>query len=304
MEGVRAAAILELSSENSQERYGARRCLILANPKAGGLELRERLAALPGRMLRRLRRLPPEAEPDSLPVALPLLAEAAAEAGMEAYVEPVPPPAQLPARIQAATAEGFDTIVAVGGDGTVRTIAQHLAGSTLRLGILPMGTANNVAHALSIPFDLLGALRVLAGGVERRIDVGRIGREIFLEAAGVGLFADAIQGFGPNEPRKYEIWRLLKVCGPLCWNPRSRHLRLTIDGKELEEEVLLLSVSNAAYLGAGMEMAPGARLEDGLFDVILVGAMTRWELMRFAQALRWGQHLELPKVHRLQARTV
>ncbi|HZT42175.1 MAG TPA: diacylglycerol kinase family protein [Chthonomonadaceae bacterium] len=297
------AIIPTIPTAIDRETRGARRCLILANPKAGGLQFRELFAALPGRMWRILRRLP-AAEADSIPSSLPLLAAAAAEAGLEANVEPVPPPAQLPALLRSAEAGGFDTIVAVGGDGTVRNIAQHLVGSSLRLGILPMGTANNVAHALGIPFDLAGALRVLVEGVERRMDVGHIGKEYFLEAAGVGLFADAIQAFGPEEPRNYQLWRLLKVCGPLCWNPTSRHLRLTVDGNEFQEEVLMLAVANAAYLGAGMEMAPGARLSDGLFDVILVGAMTRWELMRFARALRSGRHLDLPKVHRLQARAV
>lgn len=296
------ATIHTTQPETGHAPRSARRCLILANPKAGGLQFRELFAALPGRVLRILRRTPTVEAP--IPASLPLLAEAAAAAGLKANVEPVPPPEQLPALLQSAQEEGFDTVVAAGGDGTVRTIAQHLVGSPLRLGILPMGTANNVAHALGIPFDLTSALQVLVEGEERRIDVGRIGSEIFLEAAGVGLFADAIQAFGPAEPRKYEIWRLLKVCGPLCWNPKSRHLRLTVDGKEFEEEVLMLSVSNAAYLGASMEMAPGARLSDGLFDVILVGAMTRWELMRFARALHYGRHLDLPKVHHLQARTV
>ncbi len=233
-----------------------------------------------------------------------MLATAAAEAGLQANVESVPPPEQLPGLLRSAQAEGFDTIVAAGGDGTVHSIAQALVGSPLRLGVLPMGTANNVARMLGLPFDLAAALQVIASGLETQIDVGRVANTYFLEAAGVGLFADAFKAFGKDEPRKYQIGRLLRVIGPLFWNPPVRNLQLTLDGVVEKDQAIWISISNGAFLGDKMELAPGAHISDGKFDVIIVGAMNRGELLQFALALRKGRHLELPKVRRVHARTV
>jgi YegS/Rv2252/BmrU family lipid kinase len=283
---------------------GAGRCLILANPKAGGLWKHEMFAALRAPEGRFWRRRKPQAAEPHLPAALPLLAQLAADAGLEANVEAVPSPTALPSLLRTAQDEGFDTIVAVGGDGTIRTIAQALVHSPLRLGILPMGTANNMAHTLGIPFGLEEALRVLATGVERSIDVGRIGNEYFLEGAGVGLFADAIQGFGAEEPRGYQITRLLRVMWPLFWYLRKQTLALTLDGVEQREEAVMVTVANGAYLGDGMLVAPHAALTDGRFDVLIVGALTRLEMCRFASAVHRGQHLSLPKVRLTQARSV
>jgi YegS/Rv2252/BmrU family lipid kinase len=283
-----------------------RRCLILANPLAGGLWKRDFIADLYS--LRNPFRPRSAVSSRALPDTLPLLAHLAAEAGLEADVEPVPAPSEMQARVRAARAEGYDTIVAAGGDGTVRSVAQALVHSPLRLGILPVGTANNFAHALGIPFVLEEALRVLATGVERPVDAGRITtdtvNETFLEGAGVGLFADAVQAFGTEEPRAYQVMRLLRVMGPLLWQLRRRTLALKLDGVEQREEAIMVTVANGAYLGDGMPLAPHAALTDGLFDVVIVGALTRLEMLQFTAALRHGKHLSLPKVRLAQARTV
>jgi diacylglycerol kinase (ATP) len=301
-EGMYVVGLEGQENAHSEPRPASRRCLILANPKAGTLAAMEASAHAMN---------PPDEEtPDSaletppLPASLSLLAETAARVGLEAYVESIPAQADLPERIVQARSEGFDTIVAAGGDGTVHAVAQPLVGSPLRLGILPVGTANNIARALNLPFALEAALRNVAEGVERRMDVGHIAGEYFLEAAGVGLFADILREFGPDEPHRQEILRILKVCGPLCWNPRARTLRLVLDGVAQQEEALMVSVANIPYLGENMPMAPDARIDDGLLDVVIVGALTRRELVGFAFALWRGQHLEMPQVRRLRAKTV
>lgn len=272
-----------------------RRCLILANPRAG--RLRAVLSRLSGRAGRPTPSL-------SAPANLSFLHEAAEHAGLNASVRVIPPREALPDQVSAARWEGYDTIVAVGGDSTISAVAQGLVGTSLRLGVLPMGTDNNIACALGLPFDLDAALRVVAEGQERGIEVGRIGGEYFLEGAGVGLFADAIHAFGPAEPRRHEIFRVLKVVGPLCLMPRARRLLLTLDGVAQEEEALMVTAANIPFLGPNFELAPGAVLDDGWLDVVIVGALTRWELLRFGTALRRGRHLGLPKVRRVHARTV
>ena len=268
-------------------------CLILANPKAGRLAIREYFAKLSARFTT-AHKGPTSAE--GVPASLTLLSEAAGEVGLRADVELSPKPEGMAERIRAAEAQGYDTIVAVGGDGTVHHVVQHLVGTSLRLGILPLGTANNFARGLDIPGDLEGAMRTLARGQERVIDVGRIKNEYFIEAVGVGLFADSLLAMGGQETHRHEFGRIFRVTLPLLWNPRARRLNLTLDGKTEEEEALLVTVSNSRFLGENWPIAPDASLDDGQFDVVTVGAMSRWELMRFGAALMRGTHLNLPQV--------
>ena len=156
-----------------------RRALILANPKAGRLSRQNLRETLRRKFEWLFDSDAHKIERGILPPALPYLAEVAAEIGLPADVEPIVPYAQLPERIALAQKEGYDTLVVAGGDGTVRTVAQALAGSEMRLGILPVGTANNFAHALRIPFVLEDALRVIAAGMERRIDAGKVEEKFF-----------------------------------------------------------------------------------------------------------------------------
>ncbi|HLK60573.1 MAG TPA: diacylglycerol kinase family protein [Chthonomonadaceae bacterium] len=276
------------------------RCLILANPKAGRLALREALARFAGRFARAR----PWSLPSDAPLSLTLLAEAAAHVGLVANVEALPPRERLGELIRSAEQEGYDTVVAVGGDGTVHNLVQHLVGSPLRLGILPLGTANNFAHALDIPFSLEASLQVLAQGVERQVDVGRIGGEYFIEGAGVGLFADVLCALGTDEAHRHQVFHILRTALPIYWNPRARNLKLTLDGVTHSQEASVVVVSNATYLGESWPIAPEAHLDDGLFNVLIVGALSRWELIRFVFALLRRRHLALPKVQHALAKRV
>jgi diacylglycerol kinase family enzyme len=88
------------------------------------------------------------------------------------------------------------------------------------------------------------------------------------------------------------------------WNLRARTLKLTLDSVTEQDEATLVIVANGRYIGEGLALAPNADLEDGLFDVVTVGALSRWELLRFAWRLLQGRHLSLPQVQRAQAGTV
>ncbi len=281
------------------------RCLILANAKAGSIRtLQDKVSAFALSAWRRITFKKPEIDCDEQPECIPKLAEAAAASGLEAHVETIPPPHLIPERVRAAEQQGFDTIIAAGGDGTAHSLAQGMVGSPLRMGIIPMGTANNVARTLGLPIKLEEAMAVIAKANVRRIDVGRVAGRYFLEAAGVGLFADAFAAFGKEEPRKWQVFRNLRVLGPMLWNPPVRNLQMTLDGVVEKDVAIWIAVSNSSYIGDNMPLAPDASLEDGEFDVIVVGAMNRTEFLQFVVALYRGKHLALPKVRGVRARSV
>ena len=282
-----------------------KRCLVLANASAGGSRsLRTRLLAFVERCWRAVRIKREPTEIDVQPQCIPLLARCASACGIEAHVELIPPPHHIPERIRAAEHQGFDIVVAAGGDGTVHSVAQGMVHSSLSMGIIPMGTANNIARVLGLPLRMEDAMAVIARSKSRSIDVGRVAGQYFLEAAGVGLFADAFVAFGQEEPRKWQVFRLFRVLGPLFWNPMVRNLELRLDGVAEQDSAVWIAVSNSSYLGDNMPLAPDASLEDGEFDVIIVGAMNRQELFQFLWALFHGKHLALPKVRGVRAKSV
>ncbi len=281
------------------------RCLILANGKAGSIRtLRDKVTAVGLGVWRRATFQKEPIDCDQQPECIPVLAQAASTNGLEAHVESIPPPHQIPERVRAAEQQGFDTIVAAGGDGTVHSVAQGMVNSRLQMGIIPMGTANNVAHVLGLPMKVEEAMAVIARAKVQKIDVGRVSGRYFLEAAGVGLFADAFAAFGKDEPRKWQVLRNLRVLGPMLWNPPVRNLQLTLDGVAEKDAAVWIAVSNSSYIGDNMELAPDASMEDGKFDVIIVGAMARHELLQFTIALYRGKHLKLPKVRRVRAQSI
>ena len=169
-------------------------------------------------------------------------------------------------RVDAALAEEVATIVAAGGDGTVRSIAFRLLGRETALGILPLGTAMNVARSLGIPLDLDRAVGILATGDVRQIDVGEARERPFLEVASIGLGAEVLAGATDAKERRFG--RALDTIRRAFRQRRTR-VRLQLDGREVRGRALSIAVANGAFTARGVELAPRATLDDGRFDVLL-----------------------------------
>jgi YegS/Rv2252/BmrU family lipid kinase len=178
-------------------------------------------------------------------------------------------------RVDAALAAGVSTIVSAGGDGTVRSIAFRLLGRDTALGILPLGTAMNVARSLDIPLDLEGAAAILARGHVRSIDVGEVRGRPFLEVASVGLGADVLEGATEVEEGRFR--RALAILRRAVRSPRTR-VRLKLDGREVRGRAPAIAIANGRFTGRGLELAPDALLDDGRFDVLLYDGFGPWQL--------------------------
>jgi diacylglycerol kinase (ATP) len=197
--------------------------------------------------------------------------------------------------------DGAERVAVVGGDGTVRAAVQCLAGSKTALGIIPHGTHNNFAHALGLPLDVERALHVLRDGRVIEVDLGRVGDKFFTEAAGVGVFANILDTYGAANKN---VWRGLYAILKTFFTLRARRLRLTIDGKVISERAVMCTVANSYRIGMGAPLAPGASVVDGVLDVVVLGDLTRFELIRYYRAVQANTHFALPKVSRLTATTV
>jgi len=168
--------------------------------------------------------------------------------------------------VDAALADGVSTIVAAGGDGTVRSVAFRLIGREVALGILPMGTAMNVARSLDIPLELDAAARVLAARRIRAIDVGEVRGQPFLEVASIGLGAEVLEG--ATEAGEARLRIALATLRRAIGRPRTR-VRLQLDDREIRGRAVSVAVANGRFTGRGVELAPEASLDDGRFDVLV-----------------------------------
>jgi diacylglycerol kinase family enzyme len=194
-------------------------------------------------------------------------------------------------------------VVVAGGDGTIHAAVQDLASSGVVLGLLPQGTANNFATALRLPMDLPSAFRVIAEGEEQAVSLGEADGEYFTEAAGVGLFADALAFYGGGRRTKSLMRTLVTVVRLWVLN-RPRRLTLTVDGQCRTEDASMVTVANSFRLGLAMPIAPGARLTDEELDIVLLGALTRSEFLLYYQAIRAQFHSQLPKVQMLKGKEI
>jgi len=223
-------------------------------------------------------------------------------------------PAQTRQLAQHAVAR-FDTLVAVGGDGTVSEVAEGILAAGQKataLGIVPCGTGNDVARALGIR-TAADSISALARGKPCAIDVieirfadgGKTMVKHALQFAAVGIISELLKltsdslkrRFGPGLAYRLGLMRAL-------WRYEPQPMRVTCDGQNFEERLLLACASNAETAGAGIRLAPGARLDDGLLNVNLVAAVSRWEALKQLRALGQGQHIAYPKVRYLTAGTL
>lgn len=193
--------------------------------------------------------------------------EAALKAhGVDAELFESPSEDASTARIRQAIEDRAAAVVAAGGDGTVRSVAFGLLDRDTPLGILPMGTAMNIARSVGVPLDLDGAARVLAEGHVRSIDAGMVRDQPFLEIASIGLGAGVLAtATHVDEGRIRAAFRLVRN----LLRYRRTRVQLQLDGREVRGRALMIAVANGPFTGRAIKLAPEARVDDGQFDVLL-----------------------------------
>jgi diacylglycerol kinase (ATP) len=221
-------------------------------------------------------------------------------AGVHAELYQSDSEADAASRVDAALASGVSTIVAAGGDGTVRSIAFRLLGRDVALGILPLGTAMNVARTLDVPLDLEGAARVLASGHVRAIDVGEVRGRPFLEVASIGLGAEILAGATEAKDGRLDV--ALDTLRRAVRRTRTR-VRLQFDGREIRARSASIAVANGRFTGRGIELSPEARIDDGLFDILVYEGSGPLQLVADIARILLGRPND-PRLRRYRAAAV
>lgn len=254
------------------------RWTLIANPAAGGGRCR-RLAEACARYLAR----------DGVDVAL-------------SFTERRGHATQLAA---AAVDAGHGTVVVCGGDGTVAEALPALAGGEAVLGLLPFGTANDLARALHVPRTRRRAQRLLLEGQPRAVDLGRCGERWFATVATFGFDAEVTHAHTENPlplpgtaGYLYAALRHLRAYRP----PR---VRIHGDFGELEQTVFLVATANTRSYGGGVRIAPDADPCDGRFDLCVIdGDLSTRAVLSTLPRAYWGGHLRSGAVRLLRSKSV
>jgi YegS/Rv2252/BmrU family lipid kinase len=195
-----------------------------------------------------------------------------------------------------------EVAVALGGDGLVGALAGALRGAA-PLGVLPGGRGNDFARAIGIPKDLRAACGVLAGGVERSLDLGEANGRPFASIASVGYDSDANRIANEARVLRGELVYLYGALRALAaWRPA--HFTLRLDGEERRFEGYTVAAANSPFYGGGMRMAPNADMEDGMLDVICVEKTSKPRFLRNLPKVFAGTHVDLDGVTSFRARAV
>ncbi|MHB9134807.1 MAG: diacylglycerol/lipid kinase family protein [Armatimonadota bacterium] len=198
-------------------------------------------------------------------------------------------------------AEGYDRIIAAGGDGTINCVASALAGTKVPLGILPIGTVNVLARELDIPLNPLDALHVALNGTVSQVDLGMANGRYFTLMAGMGFDATVVEEMVPRFKEIFGSLAYVTTGMQVLTRFKLSHYLLEINGETIRLPAWLIVVSNASFYAYEFPIAAEARMDDGLLDIIIFGEQTALDRLTQIGAIIVGQHIHHPNVRYLQA---
>lgn len=209
-----------------------------------------------------------------------------------------------------AVEDGAELVVVVGGDGTVNEAVNGVlgAGASCELAVVPCGTGDDFARTFGIPTSAEQALALAANGSARQVDAGRArlgsAERYFANFAGAGI-SGAIARRGAVTSRRFGaraayFWATVAVF--TRWS--SVPMTIEADGVKREGRMFEVIVANGAFAAGGMRVAPDASPDDGLFDVVLIGDVSKADFVTTFPKIYRGTHVGHPKVDVLKARAV
>lgn len=220
------------------------------------------------------------------------------EALRQVGFDPVYHPTSSEKDLDHVLADAEDLVVVAGGDGSLRAVAIRLLGKNVRITPLPMGTANNIARMLTLPANPLEIIYGLADPFERDLDLGRMtmpqGTFYFLEAMGIGVFADVMKKYNPANGKS--VLRSIQSAMETMKDYQPKFFHLILDGEDLSGSYLLVEAMNTPTMGLRYMLAPNAKPDDGFFDLVLIHASERENYLRFVAGVLTGSLEKHPVV--------
>ncbi len=254
---------------------------------------------------------PGAGKPDEINTKVKVAAKCLEELGIQVDVALAKPKEEATTIAKKAIKEGYKTIIAMGGDGTVEAAMRGIVDlkSKARLGILPYGTKNNVAKSLGIPEPIEEACALIAKNNTRKIDIGqiklkggsaKIKKTYFFELAVVGLAAAV---YPPaNKILKGQISKIKDAAETVLQHDSNSKVFMTFDDdSRVKVQTMLVVVSNTPMFGANFLVAPNASMEDGLLDISVYPNFSKAELLAYYASVMNEGYSENDKVQHYRA---
>ncbi|WP_243374985.1 lipid kinase [Microvirga solisilvae] len=195
-----------------------------------------------------------------------------------------------------------DCVVVGGGDGTLNAAAFGVIEAGLPLGILPLGTANDLARTLGIPFDLDGAARVIADGQTRKIDLGVVNGEPFFNVASLGLSAELAQKLTRDIKRRFGRLGYALVAMNVLAHAKPFRATIMSETENVRVRTLQIAVGNGRFYGGGNAVEKDAAIDDQHLDLYSLEFERAWKLAFMARSFRHGQHGAWSEVRAIRAK--
>lgn len=199
-------------------------------------------------------------------------------------------------------AKDVDCVVVGGGDGTLNAAAFGVIEAQLPLGILPLGTANDLARTLDIPFSLDAAAGIIAGGKTRRIDLGIVNEQPFFNVASIGLSAELAKKLTRDIKRRFGRLGYALVALKVLSQARPFNATIIGDDESVRVKTLQIAVGNGRYYGGGNAVEKDAAIDDEHLDLYSLEFKRAWKLALMARSFRYGEHGAWNEVRAVRAK--
>lgn len=212
-----------------------------------------------------------------------------AENGIQVIEKKSPSPEQTAKFIQEYSSK-IQLVILGGGDGTISAAAGSLYHHQLPFAILPLGTANDLAHSLDIPTDLTDAFQLIVDNHKTRINLGVVNEHYFFNAAHIGLGVKVASELTPEVKKSLGVFSYLKAAFAAFKKNRPFHVNVTVDGKAHYLRSIQIAVGNGRYYGGGNVIDKDSEIDDGKLCFYSLAPSSFWSLLAYSIFLRFGEH--------------
>lgn len=174
--------------------------------------------------------------------------------------------------------EKADRVVAVGGDGTLKLVAECLLNSNIPIGIIPAGSANGMAKELGIPTDIELALNLVVSGEPHKIHAVKLNDQLCIHLSDLGFNAYLVKKFDAMPERG--MWGYAKATWHALWSHKRMQIELNIKGETIKSAAAMVAIANATMYGTGLKINPDGKLNDELFEIIVVKDYSYLEILK------------------------
>ncbi len=219
--------------------------------------------------------------------------------GFELIVVPIKSSQELPQLVR-QHGRKVDLVIVGGGDGTLNGVVDSLMDMHLPLGILPLGTANDLARTLNIPLSIPQACEVIAEGHLKYIDLGWVNGKHFFNVSSLGLSVDITEKLSKGAKRRWGVLAYAFTALQVMSQTRPFRAQIKMNGETIEVKTIQIAVGNGRFYGGGMAVAEDATIDDQRLDLYSLELQYWWQIFPLLWRLPQGQHGYLPWVRTLE----